>query len=179
MTLDSLISNEYKKLLIEQHEDRYWGGTGRQHADDIREWAAECNCNTALDYGSSNHRDCLKRHFHYTYPGELLFYEYDPAVESKSGLPLPQDIIVCTDVLEHIEPELLDNVLEHMRDCMLKCGYFVISTIKAVQVLSDGRNAHLIVEDKEWWKAKLEEYFSVESMTWTRNEVRARVKVHG
>ena len=177
--MDSLISNEYKKLLIEQHEDRYWGGTGRQHADDIREWAAECNCNTALDYGSSNHRDCLKRHFHYTYPGELLFYEYDPAVESKSGLPLPQDIIVCTDVLEHIEPELLDNVLEHMRDCMLKCGYFVISTIKAVQVLSDGRNAHLIVEDKEWWKAKLEEYFSVESMTWTRNEVRARVKVHG
>ena len=179
MTLDSLISNEYKKLLIEQHEDRYWGGTGRQHADDIREWAAECNCKTALDYGSSNHRDCLKRHFHYTYPGELLFYEYDPAVESKSGLPLPQDIVVCTDVLEHIEPELLDNVLEHMRDCMLKCGYFVISTIKAVQVLSDGRNAHLIVEDKEWWKAKLEEYFSVESMTWTRNEVRARVKVHG
>jgi hypothetical protein len=177
--LDSLISNEYKKLLIEQHEDRYWGGTGRQHADDIREWAAECNCKTALDYGSSNHRDCLKRHFHYTYPGELLFYEYDPAVESKSGLPLPQDIVVCTDVLEHIEPELLDNVLEHMRDCMLKCGYFVISTIKAVQVLSDGRNAHLIVEDKEWWKAKLEEYFSVESMTWTRNEVRARVKLHG
>ncbi len=177
--MDSLISNEYKKLLIEQHEDRYWGGTGRQHADDIREWAAECNCKTALDYGSSNHRDCLKRHFHYTYPGELLFYEYDPAVESKSGLPLPQDIVVCTDVLEHIEPELLDNVLEHMRDCMLKCGYFVISTIKAVQVLSDGRNAHLIVEDKEWWKAKLEEYFSVESMTWTRNEVRARVKLHG
>ena len=108
-----------------------------------------------------------------------MFYEYDPAVESKRGLPDPQDIVVCTDVLEHIEPELLDNVLGHMRDCMLKCGYFVISTIAAVSILGDGRNAHLIIEDKDWWKAKLEEYFSVESMAWTRNEVRARVQLHG
>lgn len=176
--MDSLISNEYKKLLIEQHEDRYWGGTGRQHAKEILSFAKSYNCRTALDYGSSNHRDCLKRHFHNTYPGELLFYEYDPAVESKSGLPQPQDIVVCTDVLEHIEPELLDNVLGHIRDCMLKCGLFVISTRPAIQVLSDGRNAHLIVENKDWWKAKLEEYFSVESMTWTSNEVTARVELH-
>ena len=177
--MDLLISDGYKKQLIALHEDRYWGGTGRKHADDIREWAAKYRCETALDYGSSNHRDCLKRHFHRKYPGELLFYEYDPAVESKSGLPDPQDIIVCTDVLEHIEPELLDNVLRHIRDCMLKCGYFVISSIAAVSILEDGRNAHLIIEDKEWWKAKLEKYFSVESITWTRNEVRARVKLHG
>ena len=123
-------------------------------------------CETALDYGSSNHRDCLKRHFHRKYPGELLFYEYDPAVESKSGSTTTlQDIIVCTDVLEHIEPELLDNVLQHIRDCMLKCGYFVISTIAAVSILEDGRNAHLIIEDKEWWKANSREvYFSVESI---------------
>ena len=70
--MDLLISNEYKQQLIALHEDRYWGGTGRKHADDIREWAAKYKCETALDYGSSNHRDCLKRHFHRKYPGELL-----------------------------------------------------------------------------------------------------------
>jgi hypothetical protein len=173
--LDLLISNEYKQQLIELHEDRYWGGTGRKHAEDILERAKTYKCSTALDYGSSNHKDCLKRHFHKKYPGELLFYEYDPAVESKSGLPQPADMVVCTDVLEHIEPELLDNVLQHIRDCMLKCGYFVISTIEARSILSDGRNAHLIVEDKEWWKATLGVYFSLENMQWTRNEVRVTV----
>jgi hypothetical protein len=58
---------------------------------------------------------------------------------------------------------------------MLKCGYFVISTIEAKSILSDGRNAHLIVEDKEWWKATLGVHFSLENMQWTRNEVRVTV----
>tara|TARA_R110000787_G_scaffold202317_5_gene313031 strand:+ start:284 stop:814 length:531 start_codon:yes stop_codon:yes gene_type:complete len=173
--LDSLITDSYKQQLIELHGDRYWGGTGRQHAEEILKVAKEYECETALDYGSSNHKDCLKRHFHRKYPGQLLFYEYDPAVESKSGLPQPADIVVCTDVLEHIEPELLDNVLTHMNSCMEKCGYFVVSTILAKQVLSDGRNAHLIVEDKEWWKLKLLEHFNVQGMKWTKNEVRATV----
>ena len=175
MILDLLITDSYKEQLVELHSDRLWGGTGRKHSAMILEVAKEYECVTALDYGSSNHRDCLKRHFHMKYPGQLLFYEYDPAIESKSGLPQPADMIVCTDVLEHIEPELLQNVLQHMSDCMLKCGYFVISTMEALSILSDGRNAHLIIKDKEWWKETLGVYFSIESMQWTKNEVRAIV----
>jgi len=57
----------------------------------------------------------------------------------------------------------------------LKCGYFVISTMEALSILSDGRNAHLIIEDKAWWKETLGVYFSIESMQWTKNEVRAIV----
>tara|TARA_B110000977_G_C11070843_1_gene489484 strand:+ start:2365 stop:2862 length:498 start_codon:yes stop_codon:yes gene_type:complete len=163
-------------MLVEKHSDKLWGGSSKAHSNKIIEIAEKNKCFDALDYGSSDHGACLKRHFHRNHPGKLLFYEYDPAIPSKSALPQRTDMLVCTDVLEHIEPELLDNVLNHMKDCMIKCGYFVISTIPAYQILADGRNAHLILEDKEWWKAKLQRYFEVESMQWTKSEVRTVVK---
>ena len=37
--------------------------------------------------------------------------EYDPAIPGKDSLPEPADIVVCSDVLEHIEPNYLLNVL--------------------------------------------------------------------
>ena len=174
--MDLLISKDYKEQLENEHKDQLWGGSGRSHAKQIIKIAREYNCFDALDYGSSNHKDCLKRHFQRNYPGQLLLYEYDPAVPSKSALPAPAHMVICTDVLEHIEPELLDNVLEHMRDCMLKCGFFVISTIPAFSVLPDGRNAHLIIKSKDWWKNKLNEYFILRTMTYTQSEVRLKVE---
>ena len=173
--MDSLISDYYKQQLKEYHKDRSWGGTGRQHAQEILDIAKEYKCFDALDYGSSDHEDCLKRHFQRNYPGQLLFYEYDPAISHKSAMPSPKDILVCTDVLEHIEPDKLDNVLLHMENCMRKCGFFVISTIPAFSILPNGANAHLIVEDKDWWKEKLSTYFDVHQMWWTKNEVRVKV----
>ena len=173
--MDSLISDYYKEMLQEYHKDRSWGGTGRRHADEILELAKQFRCFDALDYGSSDHEDCLKRHFQRNYPGQLLFYEYDPAIPHKSALPSPKDMLVCTDVLEHIEPDKLDNVLLHMKNCMRKCGFFVISTIPAKAVLPNGVNAHLIIEDKKWWRAKVSNFFGIHQMGWTKNEVRLRV----
>lgn len=173
--MDLLISKEYRKQLEGEHEDRYWGGTGRKHASEILEIAKKYKCFDVLDYGSSNHKDCLKRHFHRNYPGELLFYEYDPAVSSKSAMPDPAHMVVCTDVLEHVEPELLDNVLQHIDSCMLRCGFLVISNIPAFSILPDGRNAHLIQESKDWWQAKLGEFFDLKQLWWTKSETRAMV----
>lgn len=173
--MSKLISGDYVKQLTELHKDRFWGGTGRQHAKQIIEIAKEYKCFDALDYGSSDHEDCLKRHFQRNYPGDLLFYEYDPAVPHKSALPDRKDMVVCTDVLEHIEPEYLNSVLLHIKSCMRKCGYFVISTIPAKTVLTDGRNAHLIIEDKAWWQSRLGEFFRLRQMWWNESEVRIKV----
>ena len=46
----------------------------------------------------------------------------------------------------------------------LKGGYFNISTKKAITILSDGTNAHKIVQDGEWWIEKFKEYFDVEDI---------------
>jgi 2-polyprenyl-3-methyl-5-hydroxy-6-metoxy-1,4-benzoquinol methylase len=76
-------------------------------------------------------------------------------VPGRDVLPKPSDVVVCTDVLEHIEPEKLDAVLDHI---LRLTGYFahlVISTRPANAVLPDGRNAHLIVETPDWWLEKI------------------------
>ena len=70
-------------------------------------------------------------------------------------------MLVCLDVLEHIEPELLDSVLDDMKSLMLEIGFFSVHTGPAKKFLSDGRNAHLIQEPPSWWLPKIESRFEV------------------
>lgn len=81
--------------------------------------------------------------------------EYDPAIQGKDDPPDFADLVVCTDVLEHIEPAYVDNVITHLRQLARKAVFVVISTRPANKDLPDGRNAHLIVEPNEWWDARM------------------------
>ena len=91
-------------------------------------------------------------------------WPYDPMVEEFSREPPQADYLVCVDVLEHIEPELLDNVLEHIQSKFKKKALFYISWAVGSAFLPDGRDAHLILEDHHWWLQRLEKYFWIESM---------------
>jgi 2-polyprenyl-3-methyl-5-hydroxy-6-metoxy-1,4-benzoquinol methylase len=66
--------------------------------------------------------------------------------------PEPHDIVACTDVLEHIEPDCLDDVLKDIRRCTKKVAFLLIATRPAIKVLADGRNAHLIQQPYTWWR---------------------------
>lgn len=86
--------------------------------------------------------------------------EYDPAIPGKDTLPEKQyDLTVCTDVLEHVEPEYLENVLTWIKD-HTEWAFFSIATRPSNKFLSTGKNCHLILEDKDWWKARLEKHFA-------------------
>ena len=87
---------------------------------------------------------------------------YDPCITGLENNNQPHDFVFCGDVLEHIEPTLLDNVLQDIKRCMKKEGLFIISTVKAGKSLPDGRNAHLIVEDHKWWRTELTKYFVID-----------------
>ena len=78
--------------------------------------------------------------------------EYDPAVPGKDAEPQPADLVICTDVLEHIEPDCLNDVLDHIRQVSLKYAFVNVSTRPAVKFLQDGRNAHLIIQPADWWR---------------------------
>ena len=65
------------------------------------------------------------------------------------------DMVVCTDVLEHVEPAKLDAVLDHIWRLTGRVAYFVIDTRPANAILPDGRNAHLSLHDHWWWIDKL------------------------
>jgi hypothetical protein len=92
---------------------------------------------------------------------DFPIWEYDPAIPEKAESPRPADLVVCTDVLEHIEPDHLKAVLKDLKRCVKRMGYFVINTGPARKTLPDGRNTHLIQQDREWWRNTLGRYFTV------------------
>ncbi len=95
--------------------------------------------------------------------------EYDPGIIGKDALPKPADLVIATDVLEHIEPELLGNVLEHIRS-LARLGVFLnIATSPAREILPDGRNAHLIIRPPAWWREEL-----AKAKLWPTHEATAK-----
>ena len=86
---------------------------------------------------------------------------YDPAFPEWAGEPGQADMVYCGDVLEHIEPEYLDNVLDHIRDCARLGAILLPALIPARKHLADGRNAHLIVQPVGWWTKRISERFNI------------------
>lgn len=148
------ISMEYTQLNSKLHTDNLaYGVGGGKHASTVIKLANNLKTTSVLDYG------CGKGYLAKALPFPI--WEYDPAIEGKTDSPRAADLVVCTDVLEHIEPDKLLYVLEDLKRCIKKLGYFVIHTKASTKSLSDGRNAHLIQEGKEWWRAKLSKYFTL------------------
>jgi 2-polyprenyl-3-methyl-5-hydroxy-6-metoxy-1,4-benzoquinol methylase len=77
-------------------------------------------------------------------------------------MPEPADFVICNDVLEHVEPECVDAVLDHLAALVRRVGLIGIATKYALShQLPDGRNPHLSVHSGEWWQAKLQARFAV------------------
>lgn len=81
------------------------------------------------------------------------YFPYDP-VFPEYGDPKPADLACCIDVLEHVEPRQLDNVLGELASITTSYGFFTIHTGPAVKTLADGRNAHLIQQPSSLVVAK-------------------------
>jgi len=144
-----LITPNYKKLLEQDHEKNpNWGTTGARYADVIKRLCVEHKTLNVLDYGAGKGRLAESMGFPVS--------EYDPGVEGKQDLPKPSDIVVSTDALEHVEPQCVRSVLDHIRELTKVAGFHAISTCKAAHKLPNGRNAHLIVQGRDWWHMALQ-----------------------
>ena len=73
-------------------------------------------------------------------------------------------MVVCIDVLEHIEPEFLEDVLDHLQTLTQHILLCSIHMGPAGKVLDDGRNAHLIQQPMSWWMPKIFERFQVQTV---------------
>jgi uncharacterized Rossmann fold enzyme len=149
-----LISAEYADLNRKLHHDNLaYGVGGGKHADTVLKLAAAIKTTSILDYG------CGKGYLAKAIPFPI--WEYDPAVPGKEECPRPADLVVSTDVLEHIEPDRLVYVLDDLRRVTRKVAYLVIHTGPAQKALADGRNAHLIQQGAKWWTKRLSKFFKV------------------
>jgi hypothetical protein len=91
---------------------------------------------------------------------EIDYRPYDPAYP-EYGPPQMADLVVCIDVLEHVEPECLEVVIQDLAKITTRLGLFTINTGPASKLLSDGRNAHLIQRPQSWWISILSKNFNV------------------
>lgn len=73
-------------------------------------------------------------------------------------------MVACIDVLEHIEPELLENVLDDLCRLAEAVVFLTVTTIAAFKTLSDGRNAHLTQQPMSWWMPKFFDRWDIQTM---------------
>jgi hypothetical protein len=153
--LSNLISKEYREMQAKLHEDINYGVASVAYAPIVDEIIKNHNITNLLDYGAGKCRlkDAIKSTVNYT--------PYEPSNELWSQTPEPNEFVTCIDVLEHIEPELLDNVLDDLQRVVDKYGLFTIHTGPAQKTLPDGRNAHLIQQPLAWWSEKLIKRFTI------------------
>ena len=83
---------------------------------------------------------------------------YDPFLPGFDREPEPHDLVVCSDVLEHIEPECVGDVLRHLHTLTKKTLFIDVACRPAKKVLADGRNAHLIQWEPDKWLFTLLDY---------------------
>lgn len=180
MRVGELISAPYLAEQRRMHAEHVYGHSGGQWAEEVRRIAQEFSAATVLDYGCGTGAMAsrLRR------MSNLDMRNYDPAIPGCDHEPSPADVVTCLDVLEHIEPEYLDHggrdaVLEHLNRLTLKALFVVIATRPAGKTLSDGRNAHLIIESPEWWQGKLmaRGKFDLRRTVLSRNDVWAAVLI--
>jgi hypothetical protein len=143
------ISHTYRQENETLHEGKGYGSSGHLWLGHILELAEVVNASSLIDYGAG--KGTLGK---YLSKFGIDYTPYDPATFPKVPTK-PADMVVCLDVLEHIEPDKLGAVLDHMHSLTTTLFFANVSTRPATKTLSDGRNAHLIVEDWPWWKQHL------------------------
>lgn len=156
-TVTELI-DQYKIL----HNSGHYGSSGEHKAKWIVPYL-NFNHQSVLDYG------CGRCNLVNTL-GIKDTYKYDPAIPEFSIRPNKQfDLVICTDVLEHVSEDGLNYIFKDIRSFSDNV-FFTICTRLASKILPDGRNAHQTVKPADWWQKKIKRYFMVSDLILQHNE---------
>ena len=146
-----MISDKLKKMYQDIHRDTPFGKRAK-FPKHLEKFIKEKQPRSILDFGCGKGR--LIKTIKDAYPN-IDVLGYDPANPdfNKDIDDIQIDMIISSDVLEHVEPEYIDNTLKFLQT-KSKMFYHLIACSPAKLILPDGRNAHLIVEDDRWWRQR-------------------------
>ena len=155
-----LITDTYKNIQQNMHATGDYGVVaGMKYGPLVTQLIDKLEIDAVLDYGCGSKlslRDSMSPKRNITYQA------YDPCVPEYAAPPEPSEMVVCVDVMEHIEPECLDDVLDHLVELVQVVLFVSVNTGAALKTLEDGRNAHLIQQPMEWWLPKFWERFVIQ-----------------
>jgi len=152
------ISDEYRKQQQKLHENPNYGVASISFAPLVGQIIEKFKIESVSDYGAGKQNLIKTLNKNGVFPRRYL--PYDPAFP-EYGEPTPAELVCCIDVLEHIEPELIDNVIHDLFKITDNIAFISIHMGPAIKVLEDGRNAHLIQKPTSWWLGKFISKFEV------------------
>ena len=172
MAQEPLITEDYRHQNAIFHEQNKWyGANGGRYAEHVYGLLASFHPETVLDYGCGKGglratvEDLIKRRrpaqpklsrnksgrhrmMGVTMPEWTM---YDPSIPGLDSYPEGKfDLVVCTDVLEHVEPQFITSTLDELWKMTGKVALLTFALRESNKTLPDGRNTHLIVEDRDW-----------------------------
>ncbi len=150
------------KKNIQQYEELHrnnpsYGSTSLKFIDEVSAMIDYLNPKSILDYGCG--KGTLIDELQKRYP-QIKCHKYDPSIPEYDTIPVSQaDMVLNTDVLEHIPVDDIDEVL-HSISSITQNVYFNLHHGRAAHVLPNGENAHCTVRSPNWYRKKLKQYFN-------------------
>lgn len=131
------------------------GSSIRRHLDYLEEFIKDTKPTSVLDYGCGKGLQYHKHKIHeeFNFPMPTL---YDPGVDEYDVRPKePHDVVFCTDVMEHIHPDMCEATLIDVFRFAKHGVFFTISCQPARKHFPDGTNFHVNCKPEEWWFATI------------------------
>lgn len=162
--MNTLISEAYRETQKELHKNAAYGVASVEFAPLVASIMNQLGVRELLDYGAGKQRLAMALRDGAMVRHRFDYRPYEPADDTCSASPEPAEMVTCIDVLEHIEPEYLEDVLDDLQRLTRKVGLFTIHCGAARKVLPDGRNAHLTQQPMRWWLPRILDRFDVDAV---------------
>jgi len=134
--------------------------------DIVHDFVSQYRPWSLVDWGCANGN--LLNRLETDFPSIQELGGYDPGNPDYMVVPTgTYDCLVSCDVIEHFEPDQLDESLKLMQSKFSCAAFLIIACYPAKKILSDGRNAHLIVENQDWWMQKIQQQFDQCRIVWS------------
>ena len=141
----------------QMHAAEEYGNSSARYAPFLIPHIRQLKPKSVIDYGCGQSAlpDLIKA------AGVPYVHRYEPAIAAFAARPdRTFDLLLCTDVLEHVPEDELDSVVEDMRS-LARNAMLIVDTKPARQFLPNGDNAHATIRPIAWWQQRLARHYEL------------------
>lgn len=157
------IGLDYKEQLRKEHDGSKWGSTGfRYSGEAIERLVHRYRPSTGLDYGCGKGEVSVN-------VVDVDWTNYDPGIpgiDEKPPYGKKFDIVVCTDVMEHVEEQYVDEVIKDLMKYTGTVLFVDIACYLTGKTFGEGpykgQDLHITVMSPDLWIARFEELASLQ-----------------